>query len=590
VGGAPILWTALLALFLATTLAWLWPLERAWGLDAIRYLPPPWAGMLWLGWGLALIPAVACRVEANLSKSAGWLALPCLASLCLVLGLHDRLHFLGDWLMRRGSAAMDVALEPLYPQALPLDLFLHVRLPRMVSGLLGVDAVARIAGGIEALLLVASGWWLTARSGWGPGARFAALSVAIVGGFLQLFTGFNKAASEMCVLAGAATALAVAAPASGAAMIGLGGVAAIAVLLHRVGVLLVPAVLVAVALRARRSETGAAQRWIPSLVAATLPALSLAAVGPKLWHVLVTFDLPRHIAPPEVRMHPAAALLAPAHLLDVANALAALAPVALVSLLATPALARRVRAVEIAPLAGVVVPMAVPVLAVHPQQGLFRDLDVVAPSVVALAFLAAWVVGRVIADEPRGRGLTVAVTTSALACAVAWMGLHHDPVRGAGWARRFTDPAAHRSAPERALTWDFLGFRAMAEGNWPEAWRAWSEAARLAPSPRILTQLAMAETMTGRLEEARERFRRVLELDPGQTLAVRGIATTSFRLGDYREARRAAARLQAMGAAPPELADLLRELDRIEAGVRPSALDSDQRMHAQRGTRRPRPG
>jgi tetratricopeptide (TPR) repeat protein len=209
--------------------------------------------------------------------------------------------------------------------------------------------------------------------------------------------------------------------------------------------------------------------------------------------------------------------------------------------------------------------MSLPLWFVHPQQGVFRDLDVLAPSAVAIAFVAAWAIGRAIEDSRASHGLAVAVAGTCLACTVGWLALMHDANRAEGWVREFVTPEARRSPIERALTWDFLGYRAFNASNWGEAAHAWRETQYVLATPRTLTQLAMAETMAGDLEAARSHFRGSLALDSTQAVCWRGIATTSFRLGDYREARRAAGKIQRLGAAFSELPDLLRALDRLEA-------------------------
>jgi tetratricopeptide (TPR) repeat protein len=190
---------------------------------------------------------------------------------------------------------------------------------------------------------------------------------------------------------------------------------------------------------------------------------------------------------------------------------------------------------------------------------------VLAPGAVAVGFVAAWAIGRVIERDKSSGGLALAVATTCFACTIAWLALLHDSSRGIGWVRGFTTAEAQRPPIERALAWDYLGFQAMQTLQWDQAVVAWQETNRVVTTARTVSQLAMAQTMVGDLDAARANFRRALTIEPGQLLCWRGLATTSYRLGDYAEARRAVRELQRRGASPPELADLLRELDRIEA-------------------------
>jgi len=535
-----------------------------WGFTTLRFVSPALAITLGGLWALALVPALSRRVEPLLTRVAGawpiWLAI----AAALVFVWNDRLHFLGDWLMRRGSVGRNVELAPLYPQALPVDLAFHVEAMRTFGRWVGVDRATRIVGGLEVLLLVVAALEFRSRLRLQPRAGFAAAAVAITAGYLQLFTGFNKAVCDLCVLTAGAMALAVGAPTSGACLIGLGAVAALATVLHRAGVLLVPAVLVAIVLRVRRAELRPLARWLPAIVALALPAIGLAVVGKTVWHLLVTFDWPKHVALPG-NPSPLISAIQPDRLLDLVNALALLTPLGILGCVLAPFVVRRERLEECLAIASVAFPMVLLLVFVRPQQGVFRDLDVLAPSAVAVGFVAAWAIGRTIERDRSGGGLALAVATACFACTIAWLALLHDSSRGTAWVRGFTTPEARRSPIERALTWDYLGFRAVEKLQWQEAADAWRATSDVIATARTLSQLAMAETMLGHLEDARTDFRRAVKLDPELTPCWRGIATTSFRLGDYAEARNAANELQRRGASPPELPSLLRALDDVEA-------------------------
>ena len=270
------------------------------------------------------------------------------------------------------------------------------------------------------------------------------------------------------------------------------------------------------------------------------------------------------MSPAEVAQHggPLRAALSGARLVDLVNLVGLLSPVAFATLalpftLGRAAIARR----EAAVLGALALPLVALMLVVHPQQGIFRDLDVFAPSAVAISIFAAWLVGETLRERADAAWLAAPLALACIASSVSWIALNHDTARGLTWVKSLVTDPPQRSASERALTWDYLGNRASDADRWNDAAAAYSHAAETAPSPRILTLWGMAETMTGRLDHARALYRQSLALDSNQRMALRGMASTSFRLGDYAEARRAAVELQRRQVDAPEVGDILRALD-----------------------------
>ncbi|MGH7740832.1 MAG: tetratricopeptide repeat protein, partial [Candidatus Eiseniibacteriota bacterium] len=96
---------------------------------------------------------------------------------------------------------------------------------------------------------------------------------------------------------------------------------------------------------------------------------------------------------------------------------------------------------------------------------------------------------------------------------------------------------------ERSGVWDYLGIRQFRLGRWPESAEAFSHAAENAPSPRMLQEWAMAETMAGHLREAQQVYHRLIEKDPHNKSAWLGLATVSSRIPDVDEAFRAGEKL-----------------------------------------------
>jgi tetratricopeptide (TPR) repeat protein len=513
-----------------------------------------------------LHPAIAGRLTGVLgrleARFIGWW-LVVIAGLWL---LNDRSHWIGDWLMREGSTRFDTPLGLMYPQALPLDLAIHVHLPRAMSSWIDGAALTRILGACEATVLVLVATSFAKSSSFEGSVAAAAVGMTLLAGTVDLFSGFNKAATEMCVMTAALALSGVRSVKRGTSPMLASFVVALSLCLHRLGIVLLPALAVVLVLWWRSHRANRPHAWLEAATAVALPLVTLGFVGRDLYRTFVSFDLPRHVltgqAPhvSDVLKHAFSA----GHLLDLLNVLVVLAPAAMASLalafLAPQAGSRRESFVLVA----LALPFIALFLLIPPQQGVFRDLDVFAPGCVALTFLLAHRVGETLRANPGSRWLAVPLTGFALTSSLAWFGLHHAESHAREWIRSFAVDAPRRSSQEIGLTWDYLGYRAMSRDDWKEAAEDWSEAAARIPSPRILTLSGMAATMIGDLSRARELFQRAVDRDSDMVLAWRGLASTSFRLGNDEGAREAVNRLQSLGADPPELSDLLSELRRRE--------------------------
>src|SRR5262249_22790672 len=154
---------------------------------------------LWTLALLALAPPLARRAAPALRRAGDAIAdRPALASVALGLGLAatvlafpDRLQFVGDYLLRLGTARGQIPTDTVFPQALPLDLALHYTVPSRLAPAFGGDPndVSRAIGAVEAAafawLAVAFARTLRLR---GAAAAAAAATVAF-GGALGMFTG-----------------------------------------------------------------------------------------------------------------------------------------------------------------------------------------------------------------------------------------------------------------------------------------------------------------------------------------------------------------------------------------------------------------
>src|SRR5207247_9952690 len=104
-----------------------------------------------------------------------------------------------DFVMRMGAALGNIPTDFVFPQALPLDLLLHHDLPAAIHAP-DPTLVERVLGAAEAALAAMLSLAFTRAlrlRGAGPSA---AAAVAVLGGYLGLFTRYGKAAREIAVL------------------------------------------------------------------------------------------------------------------------------------------------------------------------------------------------------------------------------------------------------------------------------------------------------------------------------------------------------------------------------------------------------
>jgi Flp pilus assembly protein TadD len=113
--------------------------------------------------------------------------------------------------------------------------------------------------------------------------------------------------------------------------------------------------------------------------------------------------------------------------------------------------------------------------------------------------------------------------------------------------------------------WDFLGIRNAQLGRWDASAEAMAQAAKTAPSPRVLLQWALAEQARGHSAVARDLFGRVSELTPADPRAWYGLAAESWNLGDYDECLRATQHLEQVSPGSPEARQLFESLERVSS-------------------------
>jgi len=550
----------------------------AWSLNLQRFVHPLVGWGLWGLAALALVPAFGRRAAPWLERAgdamvrfpgrAGWVAAALVGS--LVGLLPDRVRFVGDFLLRQGT--VEVAEQPsvLFPQALPLDVLLHYHLPRYLtdSALFSANSAARWIGVLEAAALAALAVAFARTLGLRGVAAFSSVVVVVCGGYLGMFTGFSKAFADLCLLLVGVGVYGLRAMRDGRGLLPLGLAFALGVALHRSALGLLPAAALAWATWIVRHGRAGAWRRPANLLGLAIPVAALAVMIPRIAAVVARFDA-IHFTPAAVRSEGgvlAAALsgLRPADLLNLLTMLSPLA-VLIPVLLVTGSLQRQGGRAEGAFLAVLALPFVGIMPFIHPVHGLFRDWDDFAATGVALSLLAAWAVGVTLSRSPRAAWAAAAIAMATAAPSLQWLAIHADLDRGLARVRAFMVESPLRPPSERGHTWDYLGIRNFNLDRLDAAAEAFSHAAETAPSPRVLQQWALAETMRGNYREAQVLYRRMLDKAPENALGWLGLATVSLNAEDLPEARRAGSALLALQPGNPDAIRVLEEVAAREA-------------------------
>ena len=564
---ARIAWLTLVALTLARAALAFVPSMWAWGLNLMRFVPPIPAWALWALAALALVPAVARRAQAVLEAMSLEIertpALPYLAwaaAAAALVWLHpDRLRFVGDYLLRFGTAERALKPAVLFPQALPLDVLLHYQLARWldVAAHTDVNTSARLLGALEAAVLGALAYAF-ARALDLRGAMAATVAaVVLFGGWLAVLTGYAKAIAEVSVLTAAFAVLGLRVIRGKGGLLAPGICVAVGLVLHRAMLGLLPA-LALCWIHALRGPEGRARLSRPvTWIAAAIPLVALAAMMPRMIATFATMD-PVHFASPEVRRQGGliGSMFAGTRAADLLDVIVLLSPVALAAPFAAAALGRRAPWGEGLLLVALAAPWMAMMLLLHPSQGLFRDWDDFTTAALTLAMLTAWLVATIARAAPRWSWLGVPMLLGALAPTAQWLMHNADLDRGLVRVETYLHEAPPRSEDERAKTWDFLGIRYAQLARWDRSAEAMAQAASLAPSPRILEQWASAESWRGNDAGACDVYRRLLAITPDEPRAWFGLASAAWKLEDWKEVARAAKELMRLTPDDPQPREL----------------------------------
>ena len=494
---------------------------------------------------------------------SGW-TLAGLAALLVAL-LPDRTRFVGDFLLRQGTVEQSGVPAQLFPQALPLDVFLHSVLPQALtaSGVLDANAAARVLGALEAAALTAiAGVFARALSLRGVPAATAA-AVVFFGGYVGLFTGFGKAFAELVLIVAILGACGLIVLRDGRGLVPFGLAFAAGLALHRSALATVPALAFVWAVYLREHGGGGAWRKPRTLAALALPVVALAVMLPRIVAVMRRWDA-LHVASREVQAQggPLRAAFAGARLPDMANLLCYLSPLVLAAI---PMLilwgGRRAGRREGVLLMALALPLLVALPFVHPAQGLFRAWDDFAALGLGLSLVTAWLIAETLRAQPRLAWLGVAASLMAAVPTVQWLLHWSDVDRGLARVTTIMREPPPRTVTERSTTWDFLGIRNLRVGRLDAAADAFEHSAAAAPNPRVLLELGFAERGRGNLRGAQHAYRRVVERDPAAQSAWDLYGTVSASLGDSLAVVRAVEALRRLDAGSPMVVRLAAWLD-----------------------------
>lgn len=547
-----------------------------WSLTLHRFLTPIAGWGLWLVAALALVPALSRRLIASVARwgdaigrspaltATGW----ALAAAAIAWWLPDRVRFVGDFLLRQGT--VEIAERPglLFPQALPLDVFLHYTMPLRFTTTQVMDAngAARMFGAVEAAVLGATAAVFARTLELRGGAAFASAAVVLFGGYLGMYTGYSKAFAEMTVLVAIAGVGAIGVIRGGRGLLPLSLATAIGMLLHRSALGMLPMLALVWGVWLARNVRRGAWKKPEVLAAFAAPLAALAVMGPRIVTTVMTTDSAVHFAPADVRAQGGVlgAALSGTRAFDLVSLMLMLSPLALaivpLSVFARGAGDRGARRLEIMALAALALPFVLVMIFIHPAQGLFRDWDDFAATGMAVSLIVAWLVGETLRGSRRFAWLAVAVALGVMVPSLQWLVVHADTVRGLARVRAFVTEPPERPETQRGTTWDFLGIRNYRLERYAEAEEAFSHAVETSPSPRILHEWAYAAAMAGHDRVAQDAYRRLLAKEPNNDLGWLGLAAASMRLRDAPEAKRAATELIKR---EPTNADAKRILDDI---------------------------
>jgi len=457
----------------------------------------------------------------------------------------------GDFLLRLGAARNGTSVATIFPQAQPLDLFLHHAVPERLASLFDADALTaeRVLGALEAAAFAMLAVAFVRTLGLRGAPAFMSATIVIVGGYLGLFTGYGKSIRELCLVTLAAGVFGLWVIRSGRGLVALGLTTAAGLALHRSALALLAPFAVALVLGVRHyGRDGRGPRGTV-FVGVAIPLVTLALLGPHIAGVIRSVDA-RHVTPGGAGLGVAfGAALRVERLREVANLLLLLSPACVPALVAAvTGGARPGRVPEGLFLLTLAAAFAAPLFFVHPTQGEFRDWDVFAFAAVAITMVAAWALGRTLESSARPRGLAVALALAAFVPTAQWLLSNHELPTGLARVKSYLEEPPRRSDQDRTLAWDYLGTRMTWLDSLDAGADALARAATITPTPRLLYKWANAEAARGHYAASRDILLKLTAMAGTWPDAWAALAFVSEQLADTSAARAAAAR--ALGLNP----------------------------------------
>ncbi len=523
-----------------------------WGVNMGRFSPPA-ATWLSLGlWAACFLPAPARLASEALDRLGGrldssWLArlVFCLGAALLVLCLPDRTWYLGDFLIRRGG--LSAALTTQREQALPLERLLFDFAPSALGAVLpGLSSLHRLIGALAAGLLAHAAITCGRVLSRSPATISVTALGLTLGGHMIMNTGLGKPAALLCALTGYVVSIALR-PKPGWSYGARCGVAvAAAIALHRSGLLLIPAWMLVVSRAARDRTPGSSIARAALMSVAVLPLAALLLLGGRMLHVLVTLDLPHHIASAMPVPGFGATVVRTS---DVVNTLLLLSPLLMLAPAAGFAGWSRCFAAQGRGVMLVAMPWLVAIVLVVPQQGMFRDVDVFAPAGFAWSALLLLVIAPAVeASQKAGLRTSAPLVMAGVISTLQLLLISATPAAGLDRIHAYATESPARPDNDLGRTWDFLALRAFALEDWREARAAAAYAVRYEPSSRLWVMLGVSSAYTHDYAAARAAFSSALDREPGLPEAMVGLAGAALSVGDTTLAESTIVRMNRVAA------------------------------------------
>lgn len=548
-----------------------------WGADAMSWGGAGRAPLLlaWTGMAVVLFRGLEAVYERS---GQHWrilrIALPGTITCLVQFLLPDRAKFVGDALLRDGLLDESSGFAKIFPQALPLDGWLHHGFPRWCTQVASISPlrVAFSIGAFEAFLLGAlAGQYAENTSD--RASVFAATALTIMfGGYLSLYSGYGKPTTELvlatlavCVFGQAMLSKISASP------LYVSVPAALALLLHRSGlVLLIPALLlVLVGCVSRRDSPLSVrlQQWAACLI----PVVAFLFLRTTLFNIFEHFDNQVNINPADVQ-ESGGAVIAGLHgvrLLDSVNVLIFYSPSALVVIAMAFGLPVSNGALAILFIFGVTLPM---LLFVRDTLGPFRDYDVLGMCGVALNVFCASRVGMLVGREGTRRAAAVSLVLLSAVPTLQYMWIQTEPDIAIARAMSFVDAAPRRLEIHRAATLDYVGLFELRREHFKAAAEAYHRLSIETPLPRAYKSWGIAAMLADDVEGAREAFTGLRVRTPEDPVATFMLWAASSMTGHVQVADSLAGKMRPWtpeGSEFQQVVGLLDHYPKLEARLAP---------------------